>query len=104
MDVLISSLKEELETSKQLEKKYLRKLEELPQGSFIVRKMGEQQYGYLTKRENGKVTQTYLGPLDEKQILEYREKNKKKRMIKEQLKKARAQIKILERALRGKAK
>lgn len=103
MDVLISSLKEELETSKQLEKKYLRKLEELPQGSFITRKVGEQHYGYLTKRENGKVVQVYLGPLNEKQISEYREKSKKKRMVKEQLRKVLAQIKILERALRGKA-
>ncbi|GEM_PF-2253101 len=105
MSVLISSLKEELDTSRRLEKQYLAKLLELPQGSFHVRKVKDRFYAYLTKRKNGQVIQDYLGPMDSKEIAEYRKKFEKKKIWKEQLKKVKEQIKILERVVkRRKAK
>lgn len=103
MSVLISTLKEELANAKRLEKKYRVRIGELPKGSFIVRRIGKRQYGYLTRRESGRIKQEYLGPLDQTAIAEFREKNKKKKIYKEQLKKVKDQIKILERALRGQA-
>jgi hypothetical protein len=104
MSVLISTLQEELANARRLEKKYRATLEKLPQGSFIVRRIANKQYGYLTRREKGRVIQEYLGLLDESSVAEYREKNKKKKNFKEQLKKVREQVVILERALRGQAK
>lgn len=104
MSILVSTLKEELATSKKLEKKYSYELALLPKGSFIVRKVGKKQYGYLTYRNKNKVEQKYLGPLSEKQIEEYREKSKKKRVYKKQLKQIKEQLIILMRALRGKTK
>jgi hypothetical protein len=104
MSVLISTLQEELANARRLQKKYRASLEKLPQGSFIVRRIGNKQYGYLTRREKGQVIQEYLGLLDEASVAEYREKNQKKKNYKEQLKKVREQVTILERALRGQAK
>jgi len=48
MNVLISTLKEELATVKRLERKYLKALEDLPHGSFVVRTVRGKKYGYLT--------------------------------------------------------
>lgn len=103
MSVLISTLREELQTVKRLELKHVKTLLYLPQGSFIVRVVGKKHYGYLTRRENGRVRQEYLGLLDEKEIEKYRTLAKQKRSCKSQLKNIREQKKILERALRGKA-
>ena len=104
MSVLISTLQEELANARRLEKKYRASLEKLPQGSFIVRRIKNKQYGYLTRREKGRVIQEYLGLMGESSVAEYREKNQKKKNYKEQLKKVREQVAILERALRGQAK
>lgn len=101
MKVLISTLQEELAQSKRLEKKYQDSLAALPQGSFILRKVGAKQYGYLTRREEGRVVQEYLGHLNDAAIAKFREQMAKKKNYKEQLKKVKGQIKILERALRG---
>ena len=102
MNILISTLKEELATAKRLEKKYLKQLGDLPHGSFILRTVRKKKYGYLTFREGGKVKQTYLGSLDEQQVEEYCISMKKKRELKEKLKNVRSQQRILERGLRGK--
>ncbi len=101
MSVLISTLQEELAHAKRLEKKYQKSLSDLPQGSFIVRKVGNKQYGYLTRRDKGQVIQEYLGLMDESAIAKLREQVAKKKNYKDQLKKVKDQIKILERALRG---
>ena len=84
-----------------MEAKYLQQLALLPKGSFIIRKRGIKQYGYLTQRHSNKVIQEYLGLLSEQQIKDYREKTRKKKNYKQQLKTVRDQIKILTRALRG---
>lgn len=102
MNVLLSTLKEELETVLGLERKYLEKIKQLPQGSFIVRTVGTKRYGYLTRREKGHVVQDYLGPMDDKTIQSYRDMAKQKRENKRKLKSVRDQSKILKRALRGK--
>lgn len=104
MNILISTLKEELTTAKRLENKYLQKIKELPRGSFISRNVRSKQYGYLTFRENGKVKQEYLGCLNEERILFYRDAMNQRAEYKRKLKSVREQIKIINRALRGKTK
>lgn len=104
MNILISTLKEELATSQRLEKKYLEQLKSHPQGSFVVRKVREKSYGYLTYRSEGKVKQRYLGAVDEETIKGYRAKVEEKKKVKQKLKSVRGQISILKKALRGKAK
>lgn len=104
MKILISTLKEELATSKRLERRYAKQLKGLPQGSFVVRTIRNKKYGYLTYRDGEKVRQKYLGPVDEKAISFYRNDIKNRKEYKEKLKSVRGQIKVLKRALRGKAK
>lgn len=102
MNILISTLKEELKTAKQLEHKYLKRLKECPRGSFIIRIRGSKRYGYLTSREGGKVIQQYVGAVDEAKIEQYYHSRELKRDYRKKLKNVREQIKILKKALRGK--
>jgi len=104
MNILISTLKEELATAKRLEKKYMKRIGELPRGSFISRDIRGKQYGYLTFRENGKVKQEYLGCLNEDRISFYRNAMSQRAEYKRKLKSVREQMKIINRALRGKTK
>jgi hypothetical protein len=104
MNILISTLKEELATAKRLENKYIEKLEALPRGSFIIRIVCNKQYGYLTFREDGKVKQEYLGSLSEDEVEYYRNAMTQRAEYKRKLKSVREQIKIINRALRGKTK
>lgn len=104
MSVLISTLKEELATAKRLEKKYMRRIKELPRGSFISRSVRSKQYGYLTFREEGKVKQKYLGALNEERISFYKNAMAQRAEYKRKLRSVREQIKIINRALRGKTK
>lgn len=104
MNILISTLKEELSAVKRLEKKYMKRIGELPRGSFISRAIRGKQYGYLTFRENGKVKQEYLGSLDEERIDFYKSAMNQRAEYKRKLKSVREQIKIINRALRGKTK
>lgn len=104
MNILISTLKEELATAKRLERKYLQKIKELPRGSFITRTVRNKQYGYLTFREEGKVKQEYLGSLNEERISFYKNATSQRTEYKRKLKSVREQIKIINRAIRGKTK
>ena len=104
MKVLISTLKEELETVKRLEKRYADKISDLPKGSLVVRKVRDGSYAYLTYREGTKVKQKYLGKADPDLIKSYRDKITKRKNYKRKLASMREQKKILRKALRGKSK
>ncbi len=104
MNVLISTLKEELATAKRLELKYLQRIKELPRGSFIARTIHGKQYGYLTFREKGKIKQEYLGSLNKERTNFYKNAMNQRAEYKRKLKNVREQIKIINRALRGKTK
>ena len=104
MNVLISTLKEELATVKRLERKYLKALEDLPHGSFVVRTVRGKKYGYLTYRDGANVKQRYLGRMDDKEIGLYRKAIEKRNDYKKKLRSVREQKKVLMRALREKAK
>ncbi len=104
MNILLSTLKEELVTTRRLEEKYLKRLEAFPKGSFVVRQVRSKRYGYLTHRKEGKVRQHYLGAVDDDAIKNYRNQVEEKKILKRKLKRIREQIVILKRALRGKTK
>jgi hypothetical protein len=104
MNVLVSTLTEELATVKRLEQKYRRELRALPEGSFVVRRVRGGKYVYSNKREGLKVLQKYIGRATEELVKACERAAMRKRELKEKLKSIREQKKILERALRGKAK
>ena len=104
MNILISTLKEELSTVKRLEQKYLKELNKIPKGSFIIREKGNRNYGYLTYRDGSKVKQKYLGLLDSESLKYYKDLAMRKKELKRKLKSILEQKRILERALRAKTK
>jgi len=104
MNILLSTLKEELKTVKRLEKKYLRELNKIPIGNLILRNIKGKEYCYLTYRDGKAVRQKYLGKLTEDEIEKYHNISSRRKELRGKLKNIREQKKILERALRGKAK
>ncbi|MFH0799285.1 MAG: hypothetical protein V2A66_03790 [Pseudomonadota bacterium] len=101
MNILTSTLKEELSTARRLEKRYLMKIAELSPGSFFVRPIRGGKYAYLNRREGRKVVQHYLGKATAELVESYRKSSAMKKDYQKKLKNVREQIKMLERALRG---
>ena len=95
-------LKEELENSIKMQKKYEGELKKLPMGSLIKKKIKGHEYYYIVMRENGKVKFVYKGKkVSDALVEEYaraKELRAKYRKLLSQLKK---QIKFLRGALRG---
>ena len=95
-------LKEELENSIKMQKRYEEELQKLPVGSLIKKKIKGHEYYYIVMRENGKVKFVYKGKrVSESLVEEYaraKEMRAKYRKLLSQLKK---QIKFLKGALRG---
>ena len=95
-------LREDLENSIRMQKKYVEELEKLPVGSLIKKKIKGHEYYYVVMRENGKVKFVYkVKNVSEVLIEEYvraKELRAKYRKLLSQLKK---QIKFLKGALRG---
>ena len=96
-------LREELENSLQMLKRYEEELSLLPKGSLSKRKIKGNEYYYLVYRDNGKFKSEYKGKeISDKELEKYRlvkESRAKYRNLISQLKK---QIRYLEGVLRGK--
>jgi effector-binding domain-containing protein len=101
--VIKSILREELENSLRMKKRYEQELAKLPKGSLVKRAIKGHDYYYLVYRENGKVKCVYKGKSpSEKDLLRYqqaKELRTKHRKVLSQLKK---QIRYLKGVLRGK--
>lgn len=102
--VLKDILREELQNSLQMKKRYESELRKLPRGSMIKRKIKGKEYFYQVDRKNGKFIAVYKGRAsdipnkDVKRWQEIKEKRVKYRKAISQLKK---QINFLNRALRA---
>ena len=96
-------LKEELENSLKIQKKYEEVLGKLPQGSLVKKKIRNHEYYYLVLRENGKVKFIYKGKkVDPKVIKQYKEAKALRAKYRNLLSKVKKQIKFLRSTLRGK--
>lgn len=100
-EVLISSLKEELERVLILEKHYQKDIEDLPEGSIHKRVIGGIEYAYLKISKKGEVQSKCIGRWDDPSMQKLLIQINKKKDKKYRLKKVKEQIKILRRALRG---
>jgi hypothetical protein len=100
---LKSILKEELENSLRMQKRYEKELLKLPKGSISKRNIKGHEYYYLVYRENGKFKSEYKGKSvsagELKKFSEAKEMRSKYRKALSQLKK---QIRYLKGVLRGK--
>ena len=100
--VIKGVLKEELENSLKMKKRYEEELAKLPLGSLIKKRIKGHEYYYIVLRKNGKVKFIYKGKEVSSEVInvyaEAKELRAKYRKALSQLKK---QIKFLRSALRG---
>lgn len=101
MGVLKGVLKEELENSLDMLKRYQEEISKI-KGCLIRKKIGKRYYYYLAKRQGGKVKFVYKGPISEEIKKAYSKQRKILSKYKKLLLQVKGQIKFLRRALRGK--
>ena len=100
MGVIKGVLKEELENSRDMLKRYQEEIAKI-KGCLIRKKIGKRYYYYLVKRQGKKVKFIYKGPISEKVKQAYSEQRKMLDKYKRLLLQVKNQIKFIRRALRG---
>ena len=96
-------LKEELDNSLRLVKRYDQEIEKLPKGSLIRKNIRGHWYYYLIMRKQGKVKFEYKGKdVSKEEIQRYAQAKRMRAKYRQLRSKAKKQIKFLERALREK--
>ena len=93
-------LEEELERNSRMKKRYMDEIEQLPKGSVMLRKIGNQEYYYLKYRENKKIISKYIGRKNEINIKEIKEKIQKRKHVEGVLKNLSVEEKEIIKALR----
>ena len=101
MGVIKGVLKEELENSRDMLKRYREEIVKI-KGCLIRKKIGRRYYYYLAKRQGKKVKFIYKGPISEEVRKAYAEQRKMLNKYKKLLLQVKHQIKFIKRALRGK--
>ncbi len=95
-------LKEELDNSIKMKKKYEEELASLPVGSLIKKKIKGHEYYYIVLRKNGNVKFIYKGKnVSEDLIREYKRAKELRKKYRNALSQLKKQIKFLKGALRG---
>jgi len=101
MGVIRGVLKEELENSLEMLKRYQEEIARV-NGCLVKKRIGKKYYYYLARREGGRVKFIYKGPLSREIKDAYGQQREKLKRYKGLLSKVKGQIKFLRRALRGK--
>ena len=97
-----SVLREELQNSLRMQKKYERELAKLPRGSLVKRNIKGHDYYYLVFRDEGKVRSVYKGKVSQAEIRKYESAKKYRAKYRKLLSQVKKQIRFLRSALRGK--
>jgi hypothetical protein len=96
-------LREELENSQRIQKRYEHELSKLPKGSISKRSIKGNIYYYLVYRENGKFKSEYKGKsVSPKELEKYNEAKIMRAKYRKSISKLKKQIRYLKGALRGK--
>ena len=101
MGVIRGVLKEELENSRDMLKRYQEEIARI-KGCLIRKKIGKRYYYYLVKRQGKKVKFIYKGPISEEVKKAYVKQRKMLNKYRKLLLQVKNQIKFIRRALRGK--
>ena len=98
--IIKNILEEELERNSRMTKRYKKELEHLPRGSIVKRKIGNNEYCYLSYRENNKVISKYIGKINEIDISELQKELNKRKDIENILKKLKIEKDDIEKMLK----
>lgn len=101
MGIIKGVLKEELENSFNLVRRYKEEIEKI-KGCLVRKKIGKRYYYYLAKRQGQKIKFIYRGPVSPEIKKAYGRQKKQLNKYKGLLSQSRKQVKFLKRALRGK--
>ena len=101
MGVIKGVLKEELENSRDMLKRYKEEIAKI-KGCLVRKKIGRRYCYYLARRQGRKVKFIYKGPISEEIKKAYAGQRKMLNKYKKLLLQVKKQIKFIERALRGK--
>jgi hypothetical protein len=101
MGVIKGVLKEELENSRDMLKRYQEEIAKI-KGCLIRKKIGKRYYYYLVKRQGKKVKFIYKGPISEEVKKSYINQRKMLNKYRKLALQVKNQIKFIRRALRGK--
>jgi len=101
MGVIQGVLREELENSRDMLKRYQEEIAKI-KGCLVRKKIGRCYYYYLAKRQGRKVKFIYKGPISEEVRKAYAAQRKMLNKYKKLLLQVKHQIKFIKRALRGK--
>jgi hypothetical protein len=99
MSIIKDVLQEEKERLERMEKAYLKKIEELPKGSVIMKKIGNKRYPYLTYRKDNKIVWDYL-KLNDEELEELKANIEKRRRLVLSLKNVRKEYEYIRRILK----
>ena len=100
MEAIVSALEEEGREAEKLIAKYGKELASLPAGSFFVRSIGGNSYGYVSFSEEGRVGQRYLGLMSPEEIDKRKKQAERAKKIKSLKKMAEQQLDFIRKALR----
>lgn len=98
--VIIGMLEEELSRNKKITLRYEMELSDLPKGSIVKRKIGSNEYYYLSRRIGQKVVTEYLGKYGEVKITELEKKIEQRRYVETIIKRLKTEKKEIERMLK----
>ena len=99
--VIKGVLQEELVNSRRMQRRYVQALRRLGKGSLVKKRIGGRAYYYLARREGGRVRFRYLGKLSAQELQMRRSQYRQRGQYRQLLRDVKAQIRFLERSLRG---
>ena len=102
MSIIFHVMKEEYERLCEAERAYSKSIAKEVQGAPRVKRIGNNEYLYLEKREGAKVVDKYVGLADSKKALKVIESVKRRRKDMASLRRIRKDLKDVRKVLRGK--
>lgn len=103
MGLIKGVLKEELQNSLRLKKRYEETILKYPAGSIVVKNINGRKYNYVARRVGAKVLFEYKGKVLAKDFLSKFERSKRLRLkYKEMIRRLNKRVKYLRRAVSGK--
>ena len=101
MEPIKSVLKEELENSLRLKRRYEKELKKLPNGVLVCKVIKGHKYYYLAKREGNKVKYFYKGKLSNEEINKFNRAKQLRKKYKKILHEVNKQIDFLRKSIRN---
>jgi hypothetical protein len=102
MSIVFHIMKEELARLNEAERVYRKSVQSALQGAPRIKRIGNNSYLYLERRDGGKVVYRYVGPAAAEKALAVLDAVKRRRKDMASLKKVRADLRDVRKVLRGK--